>query len=183
MIDEELMLSGINRKNEKAWKALYDYYYAALCSFVDRILKGQGGAEDLVQDIFIVLWETDKKFDSLHDLTHYLYRACYNNTLIFIRNNQIHDSILDSLGKDFDEMTDDAYAETIKDEVVRQLYVHIQKLPTEQQKVILMSIEGNSCEEIARKLGVSVNTVKTHKSRGINSLRFKLKNAVYIFLI
>lgn len=87
------------------------------------------------------------------------------NALIFIRNTKIHDSILDSLGKEFDEMTDDAYVQTIKDELVRQLYVHISKLPREQQKVIRMSIEGNSCEEIAIKLGVSINTVKTHKSR------------------
>lgn len=182
-MNDELILSGINHKNEKAWRYLYDYYYAALCSYVDRILKGVGNPEDLVQDIFITLWESDKKFESLRDLTHYLYRACYNNALIFIRNTKIHDSILDSLGKEFDEMTDDAYVQTIKDELVRQLYVHISKLPREQQKVIRMSIEGNSCEEIAIKLGVSINTVKTHKSRGISSLRLKLKDSVCIFLI
>ena len=40
MIDEELILSGVNRKNEKAWASLYEHFYAALCVYVNRILKG-----------------------------------------------------------------------------------------------------------------------------------------------
>ena len=89
MIDEQLILSGVNRKNEKAWKSLYEYYYAALCAYVNRILKGSESTEDLVQEVFIAIWKSDKKFDSVQDLTRYLYRACYNNALVFVRNNQI----------------------------------------------------------------------------------------------
>ena len=51
MIDEELILSGVNRKNEKAWASLYDHYYAALCAYVNRILKGSESTEDLVQEV------------------------------------------------------------------------------------------------------------------------------------
>ena len=163
MIDEQLILSGVNRKNEKAWKSLYEHYYAALCTYVNRILKGSESTEDLVQEVFIAIWKSDKKFDSVQDLTRYLYRACYNNALVFVRNNQIHD--------------------TVREEVTRQLYVYIEALPSEQKKVILMSIEGYSWDEIAEKLGVSVNTVKTHKSRGFRSLRSKFQDSVCLFLI
>ena len=69
MIDEQLILSGVNRKNEKAWKSLYEYYYAALCAYVNRILKGSESTEDLVQEVFIAIWKSDKKFDSVQDLT------------------------------------------------------------------------------------------------------------------
>ena len=165
MIDEQLILSGVNRKNEKAWKSLYEHYYAALCTYVNRILK------------------SDKKFDSVQDLTRYLYRACYNNALVFVRNNQIHDTILNSIGAESDFTADDVYAQTVREEVTRQLYVYIEALPSEQKKVILMSIEGYSWDEIAEKLGVSVNTVKTHKSRGFRSLRSKFQDSVCLFLI
>lgn len=53
MIDEELILSGVNRKNEKAWASLYDHYYAALCAYVNRILKGSESTEDLVQEVLL----------------------------------------------------------------------------------------------------------------------------------
>ena len=167
MIDEELILSGVNRKNEKAWASLYDHYYAALCAYVNRILKGSESTEDLVQEVFI----------------RYLYRACYNNALVFVRNNQIHDTILNSIGAESDFTADDVYAQTVREEVTRQLYVYIEALPSEQKKVILMSIEGYSWDEIAEKLGISVNTVKTHKSRGFKSLRSKLQDSVCLFLI
>ena len=183
MIDEQLILSGVNRKNEKAWKSLYEHYYAALCTYVNRILKGSESTEDLVQEVFIAIWKSDKKFDSVQDLTRYLYRACYNNALVFVRNNQIHDTILNSIGADSDFTADDVYAQTVREEVTRQLYVYIEALPSEQKKVILMSIEGYSWDEIAEKLGVSVNTVKTHKSRGFRSLRSKFQDSVCLFLI
>ncbi len=44
---------------------------------------------------------------------------------------------------------------TVREEVTRQLYVYIEALPSEQKKVILMSIEGYSWDEIAEKLGIS----------------------------
>ncbi len=183
MIDEELILSGVNRKNEKAWASLYDHYYAALCAYVNRILKGAESTEDLVQEVFIAIWRSEKRFASMQDLTRYLYRACYNNALVFVRNNQIHDTILNSIGAESDFTADDVYAQTVREEVTRQLYVYIEALPSEQKKVILMSIEGYSWDEIAEKLGISVNTVKTHKSRGFKSLRSKLQDSVCLFLI
>ena len=183
MIDEKLILSGVNHKDEKAWAKLYDYFYAALCAYVNRILKGSGNTEDLVQEVFIAIWRSEKKFDSIQSLTRYLYRACYNNSLLFVRNNQIRNTILNSIGTESDFTADDIYAQTVREEVTRQLYVHIQELPSEQKKVILMSIEGYSWEEIAEKLGVSVNTVKTHKRRGFKYLCTKLQDSVYLFLI
>ena len=183
MIDEELILSGVNRKNEKAWAIKYEHFYAALCVYVNRILKGSESTEDLVQEVFIAIWSSDKKFESLQDLTRYLYRACYNNALVFVRNNQIHDTILNSIGATEESTVDDVYALTVREEVTRQLYMYIEQLPPEQKKVILMSIEGYSWDEIAEKLGISVNTVKTHKSRGFKSLRSKLQDSVCLFLI
>ena len=115
MIDEQLILSGVNRKNEKAWKSLYEHYYAALCTYVNRILKGSESTEDLVQEVFIAIWKSDKKFDSVQDLTLYLYRACFNNALVFVRNNQIHDTILNSIGAESDFTADDVYARTVRE--------------------------------------------------------------------
>lgn len=183
MMDEQLILSGVNDKNTKAWKGIYEYFYAALCVYTNRILRNQVAVEDLVQEVFVAIWKSDRRFDTVQDLTRYLYRACYNNALICVRNNHLHDTIFNEIGKESEVSEEDLYEATVRQEVIRQLYVHINNLPEEQKKVLLLSIEGLSREEIAEKLGVSVNTIKTHKSRGMKVLREKLHDAVCLFLI
>ncbi len=78
---------------------------------------------------------------------------------------------------EFDEM----FIETVREELLRQLWLYIDELPELQRKVIRMSIEGLSVNEIAEKLGISVNTVKTHKKRSFKQLRGKMKGDTCVF--
>lgn len=179
-----ILVAELNRKDEKIWSVFYDRFYAALCVYVAKILPVPDAVEDLVQDVFISVWESRRTFTDIKELTNYLYRACYNNALLYIRNNQIHDSILNSLAKDEDSQDEDmVYVLTVKEEIIRQLYVHIEELPAEQRRIILMRIEGYTWDEIAERLGVSINTVKTQKSRSYKFLREKLEDSVYSILL
>lgn len=173
------IVAGVNRKDKKIWGDFYDRFYAALCVYVAKILPVPDAVEDLVQDVFISVWEGKRIFADIKELTNYLYRACYNNTLLYIRNNQIHDTILSSLAEEKGVQDEDMiYALTVKEEIIRQLYFHIEELPTEQRRIILLRIEGHSWEEIAELLGVSINTVKTQKSRSYKFLRNKLGDSL-----
>jgi RNA polymerase sigma-70 factor (ECF subfamily) len=60
-------------------------------------------------------------------------------------------------------------------------YLYIDELPSEQRKVIRLSIDGLSVNEIAEKLGISVNTVKTHKKRSFKQLRGKMRGDASVF--
>lgn len=179
----DIIVSGVNRKDEKVWGDFYNRFYAALCVYVSKILPVSEAVEDLVQDVFISVWEGKRVFSGIKELTNYLYRACYNNTLLYIRNNQIHDTILSSLGGEDMEDEDALYALTVKEETIRQLYFYIEELPTEQRRIILMRIEGHTWEEIAGQLGVSVNTVKTQKTRSYKFLRERLGDSAYAMVL
>lgn len=175
----DIIVAGVNRKDEKTWGDFYDRFYAALCVYVAKMLPVPDAVEDLVQDVFISVWEGKRTFDDIKELTNYLYRACYNNTLLYIRNNQIHDTILSSLAEEDNSQDEDMiYALTVKEEIIRQLYFHIEELPAEQRRIILLRIEGHTWEEIADQLGVSINTVKTQKSRSYKFLREKLGDSI-----
>lgn len=175
----DIIVAGVNRKDEKTWGDFYDRFYAALCVYVAKMLPVPDAVEDLVQDVFISVWEGKRTFDDIKELTNYLYRACYNNTLLYIRNNQIHDTILSSLAEEDNSQDEDMiYALTVKEEIIRQLYFHIEELPAEQRRIILLRIEGHTWEEIAERLGVSINTVKTQKSRSYKFLREKLGDSI-----
>ena len=173
------IVAGLTRKDEKTWGDFYDRFYAALCVYVSKILPVPDAVEDLVQEVFISVWEGKRTFSDIKELTNYLYRACYNNTLLYIRNNQIHDTILNSLAEEESvEDEDMIYALTVKEEIIRQLYCYIEELPSEQRRIILMRIEGYTWEEIAERLDISINTVKTQKTRSYKFLRERLGDSM-----
>ena len=182
----DTIVAGVNRKDEKMWGDFYDRFYAALCVYVSKILPVPDAVEDLVQEVFISVWEGKRTFSDIKELTNYLYRACYNNALLYIRNNQIHDTILSSLAEEESvEDEDMIYALTVKEEIIRQLYYYIEELPSEQRRIILMRIEGYTWEEIAERLEISINTVKTQKTRSYKFLRERLgdfHNSLFISL-
>ena len=181
---DDLIVAGVNQKDKGIWRDFYNRYYAALCSYVEKILFLTDAVEDLVQEVFISVWEGKRTFSDSRELTNYLYRACYNNALLYIRNHQIHDSILNGLPQEEDfEDEEMLYALTVKEEAIRQLYFYIEELPAEQRRIILLRIEGHSWDEIASRLGVSINTVKTQKSRSYKFLREKLANSSYSVLL
>ena len=180
----DIIVAGVNWKDKKMWGDFYDRFYTALCVYVSKILPVPDAVEDLVQEVFISVWEGKRTFSDIKELTNYLYRACYNNALLYIRNHQIHDSILNGLPQEEDfEDEEMLYALTVKEEAIRQLYFYIEELPAEQRCIILLRIEGHSWDEIASRLGVSINTVKTQKSRSYKFLREKLANSSYSVLL
>lgn len=181
----DTIVTAVNRKDEKMWRHFYDSYYAALCVYVSKFLSLPDAVEDLVQEVFISLWESPRTFSDIRELTNYLYRACYNNALLYIRNNQIHDTILSALAQEESSVEDEemVYALTVKEEIIRQLYCHIEALPTEQRRIILLRIKGYTWEEIARQLNVSINTVKTQKTRSYKFLREKLGDSMQSVLL
>ena len=92
-IDFDSLLEGINKKDMRAWEELYAGYYAVLCSYVNNILRDRDQAQDIVQDVLVAVWKSSKQFGDMKELTSYLYRACYNNALIYKRNVQIRKDI------------------------------------------------------------------------------------------
>ena len=72
----DIIVAGVNRKDEKIWGDFYDRFYAALCAYVAKILPVPDAVEDLVQEVFISVWEGKRTFSDIKELTNYLYRAC-----------------------------------------------------------------------------------------------------------
>ena len=180
MIDEQLILSGVNRKNEKAWKSLYEHYYAALCTYVNRILKGSESTEDLVQEVFIAIWESDKKYNSYHGFRAFLYDAVKNRCLNYLEHQQVMDKY-----KQYcllHEVQDDDYR-LMREELYRELHRTVDELPKRCRQVFELHLQGKKNEEIAQVLELSVETVKTQKKKAMYFLRERLGKSYYLLII
>lgn len=191
-IESEDFVTRINGKNPAAWEELYARYYKALCAYSASICGDGSAAEDLVQELLLRLWQSDRAFSVLPELRTYLYRSVYHNSLAYQRDRANRTSLLRGMHersvRDGDtpphadpEADMEQLAGIVGEEVIRRLYSDILALPPEQSRIIRLSIAGFKGAEIARRLGISINTVKTQKYRGYRSLRLRLSKFFFLF--
>ena len=162
-MDASRILEAVNEKKEELWQEVFGCYYAALCSYAGRLVQDPVIAEDLVQDILLYVWNGERKFLQIDELTNYLYRAVYNRSMMWLRREKCKSRHLNRLMLENDPESDEMF------------------MASEQRKVIRLSIDGLSVNEIAEKLGISVNTVKTHKKRSFKQLRGKMRGDASVF--
>ena len=180
-MDASRILEAVNEKKEELWQEVFGCYYAALCSYAGRLVQDPVIAEDLVQDILLYVWNGERKFLQIDELTNYLYRAVYNRSMMWLRREKCKSRHLNRLMLENDPESDEMFMATVREELLRQLYLYIDELPSEQRKVIRLSIDGLSVNEIAEQLGITVNTVKTHKKRSFKQLRGKMRGDASVF--
>lgn len=179
MIKLDSILDGINDKDEKSWAQLYSACYASLCTYVESIVCDMDNAKDIVQDLFVAIWDSKLRFGTASELLSYLYKSLYNNALIFLRNSKNRERLLEKMKQEElvrEDTWDDYLLKMVREEIIRLLYLHIEDLPKMRRQIIELSINGFSGKEIADKLGISVNTVKVQKNRSIKYLRACLVN-------
>ena len=154
---------------------LYDKFYRALvsygCQFVEKEI-----AEDIVQELFAVLWERQPQFKSMAQLSSYFYATVHNAVINHLRHQNVHDNYRQSIVDNLQEfmLVDDMSDVFNKEEIYRQLFLAIDKLPPRQREVFLLCMEGKKNKEIAELLQISAETVKMQKRRAISRLREQL---------
>lgn len=180
---DKLQISEICEWNDKSIELLYDDYYRALvsygCQFVERAI-----AEDIVQELFSVLWERRPRFNSLAQFSTYLYTTVHNAAFNQLRHQNVHNSYRQSIADHLQEfmLVDDTSDIFNKEEIYRQLFAAIDKLPPRQREIFLLCMEGKKNKEIAEQLDISAETVKVQKRRAIAQLRGKLSPMVIGFV-
>lgn len=173
-------LDGISRKDDKAWEELYRYFYAPLCSYSAKIIGDADAAEDIVQGILVRLWRSPFNFTDIKAITTYLYRSAYNGSLNFIRNKQASEQIHKTWFDNLQVQEEDAMHAALEEEAITQFYMIIAELPEQQREILLCSLHGDKVKDIADKLEVSENTVKTQKKRAYQFVREQLGESLAV---
>lgn len=101
--DEILFIEAINRQEPKAYQTLYRLYYRALVNYAMRFISKQDEAEDVVQDLFVSMWNKKIQFASYVSFRTYLYNAVYNAVLNVIKHQEVEQRYVD-LVKNEDEL-------------------------------------------------------------------------------
>lgn len=92
--ESEEFVSRVNGKEPVAWEELYARYYKALCAYSASLTGDAAFAEDLVQELLLRMWQSDRTFSVLPELAAYLYRSVYHNSLAYRRDRSNRESLL-----------------------------------------------------------------------------------------
>lgn len=174
-VDGKICLS-----NEKIFKAVYEEYFTALKYFAVSYVKDDEVAADLLQDVFIKLWNKGDTFDDELQLQTYLYKVVHNHCLTYIRDEQRKENRL----KEFcvEEAEESFMFQMIESEVYALINQVFEELPEACRNVYIKSLEGKSHKEIAEELNIAISTIKKHKTNANNYLRRRLKNLLTLVI-
>ncbi len=175
---QEDFLQHFNLKEETAYYKLFQQFYSYLVLFAERRVENRKVAEDIVQEIFIKLWESKKQYNSLNGLKAYLYEAVGNCCNDYWKHRMVEEKYTAFVL--YEQKSQDFSIE--QEEIYRELYTAISELPLRSREVILLYLEGKKNQEIAETLNLSILTVKTHKKNAFRYLRKRLGNLLLLVM-
>ncbi len=184
---EKRILEELKDGSKKAFEYVFKTYYYPLCKYAEEILRDPDQAEDLVETLFIVIWEERKKINIHTSFRSYLYRSTYNACLNVLRKRKSESRYRDFFIDNADFSKNHDYGSLsyplsgiIEREMEEKLNRVINELPPQCKKIFLLSrVDEMSHQEIANKLDLSVNTVKGQIMIALKKIQAALKDITY----
>jgi RNA polymerase sigma-70 factor (ECF subfamily) len=178
MLDDLLLVKRIKDNDIEAFEKLFRLYYAPLCRYADSFVNDMQASEEVVQDLFYVVWKERAQLSIGISVKSYLYRAVQNRAFHYLKHVQVKEAFQETM-RDYDLETDSATPETELEykELEKQLLVTLQRLPERQRRVFCMNrFDGKTYNEIAPELSVSIKTVEADMTKVLSILRKELKH-------
>lgn len=164
---------------EKFFKENFSKFYA----FTARFIEDSYACEDIVQETFISIWESDgNQYDSLLMLHAFIYRTIRNRALNYLKHHKIKKQYSQNYLKEL-ESEEYMFSSVLNEEAHYVLFEAIRRLTPQCQTVIKLHLDGKKNKEIAEEMGISIITVKSHKLLAYKELRAMLEHSVSFILL
>jgi RNA polymerase sigma-70 factor, ECF subfamily len=182
-IDDKSLVSLIRNDDLGAYEALYHRYKRKLYYFALGYLKNGQEAEDIVQNVFVSLWEHRSSLDENQSLKSYIFRSAVNAIYNLMKRKSIQnrfiDSELHSADFSFNQTSHDVYF----NDLISNIDSIVLTLSPQQQQIFHLSRrQGMSHAEIAEKLDISERTVENQIYRTLKAIKEKLKPEMFFLL-
>jgi len=178
------LIELLNKGDIVAFDAIYAQYCQRLFGFVLRYLKNKEDAEEIIQEVFLKIWENRLKINSFSSFDSFIFTIAYNATITLLRKRIIEQRYLEKLRlvqqtHDSSGLTDEIQFFELNEKV----NAVINRLTPRQQEIFRLSRgEGLTHKEIAEKLNISTITVKNHLVTALAFLRSELHDDSVIMI-
>lgn len=163
-----LIIQEIKKRNKDVFKTFFNKHYETYVLYANSYLFDKAASEDIVQDVFVYLWENAERIDIQSSLQGYLYTMVRNRCLNYLKTIKVTDKnhILEFNINLITEQVFDSNSEENKEIVYKHLLQILETLPEKMQQVVkLKFLHSYKYSEIASEMNISINTVKTQLKR------------------
>lgn len=179
--DDEKLFALIEQGDEGAFIQAYERYHKLLYVLAYRYLMSSDMAEDVVQHVFSRLWEFRSELRVGISLKNYLFTMTKNHVLNLIRNENSAIAKNYEMAQSASPYEDNLIEKLEKKELMSSFYKAVDMLPAQKRDICLMKVQEElTNQEIAERMNLSVNTIKTHYSEALKLLRIHLSKMLII---
>ncbi len=184
-IKDQTLVIQLKDGSQLAFKQLFDRYTPRIYRFAISYLKSDADAEELVQDVFLKLWEKRETLDEYQNIRSYIFKIAINSIYNLSKRKNYKQVYNEFVKNNFTQGNEFTWNEVVYNELVDSLNLHIDKMPAQRRDIFLMSRkDGLSNQEIAKNLNISLRTVENQIYRSVSYLREQLKpNSVFLLLL
>ncbi len=159
-------------------------HYRKFVFFAVRLIKDRDQAEDIVSESFLKVWEGRAKIKDTNSLISYLKVTIRNGCINFLNTQRRHDISHREIAYMNGLPEEEIQTSYIRSELLDLTWKSAQELPPVTKKVFhLLFDEGLSMKEVAEKLGVSINTIKTQRLTALRYLKEIASRREWIIII
>ena len=154
---------------ERGIKALYDTYWEQLYHYTLQVTTCSDSAKEIIQSLFVALWEDHQKLAKVTHLKSYLYRAVKNNILRYMSDHRFTSLHLDVIERLPDASDSEEIEQSSNQHLLQQ---RLAVLPTRRREVFELSrYQQLTHHQIAQRLQISIHTVEKHITNALAALR------------
>lgn len=184
MLSAELIKATINvaeNDDQSSFQVIFRHFFPGLLSFAESYMKNRMFAEEVVEDVFIKLWEGRKMLPAIKNLNYYLYVATKHAAINYLEKNRKNNKRFD-----IEELEEEALHfrytpedALISSEALREIEHAINTLPTKCRLIFrLIKEEGLRYKEVAELLGISIKTVENQMTIALQKITSQVAHIV-----
>ncbi len=179
--DELQLIRKMAEGDMNSFDAIYWKYYKAVHGNILKLVQDNASAEDILQDVFLSLWENREKIDVARSLAGWLFVTSYNRSMTFLKKRLREKVLSNVVEQDAVEMT---IGQSLTDIRLNELEKAVSKLSPQKQKVFYMcKLKGLSYAETADKLKISRHTVKEYLAAAFQSIKEQMMKSPSVGLV
>lgn len=177
---------GKIKLDERAFEVVFKHHFKALHAYAQALVKDSDSAEEIVQTVFLKLWEKRGAIHINVSLKAYLYKTVYNDSMNYLRHQKVKMKHWEHQRYEMDQNSNQTNFDFGSDE--RELSERIDRalgrLPTKCREVFELSrFEELKYQEIANRMGISIKTVEAHMGKALKTLRTELTEFLPVLFV
>jgi RNA polymerase sigma-70 factor (ECF subfamily) len=179
---DDYLIRRLKKGDNESFELIFNKYKAKLYFFTLGYLHSAAETEEIIQNVFVSLWENRNTLEVNLSLKNYLYKAVTNSIYNYFKHNAVRQKYIDHITLQETLEEDETHQNIYLNDLKEAIDALVEDLPVRQQMIFKLSRhEGLSHKEIADRLGLSVRSVENQIYRALRYIKENL-NEHYLII-